>query len=251
MCKAEFSSVGFRTNGNNHWRVVNDVYQAFYLRRSSFGDSFTITFGILPLCQGLSRTDKNSPGLPYELGIFAGGMQWWKMPSDNSTEEEMFACVQELMAYLKKHLIPFFDMSKSCATAYESVVELEKHISHIQSTADVYACDRRKYYMLLKKGDYSTAIAILLSIRTQNMRALKQNISAFREIAITDAKEYNLQNYLQLAAFVSNKLDALDTLDREIIDIYDGNYFHINNELLANEQKSRIALGLEKPNEKG
>jgi len=101
-CKRLFSGMGFRINGNNCWRVVNDVYQAFYLHNSVDGATFTVEFNSLPLCSFIGYKPKNDP---WNIGLtfrwFTGEFEWMKRD------------IALLTPYFVDHLIPFFENSST------------------------------------------------------------------------------------------------------------------------------------------
>jgi hypothetical protein len=157
-CKQAFSANGFKSIGNNHYRVVNDVFQAFHLHRSLYGDHCTLNFGITPLCYGIDQEYKRTMGGIYGPDAFEGRDDWWYY--DRNSIENMQSCIQTMVSYIQRKILPFFDSGTDCASAYAAICKLENVTPQTmdETPAPGGECG---YYMLLKMGEYKKVIADL------------------------------------------------------------------------------------------
>ena len=96
ICKEQFSGYDFKSYKNNHYRIINDVFQSFELHRSVYGDSCTVHFGALPMCRMSPIDASTCPAM--HLKMFENDFSWF--PYDNKSEESINDCVNELKQYI-------------------------------------------------------------------------------------------------------------------------------------------------------
>ena len=186
-CKTEFSHYGFKRHGNAFVRVVNDVFQNFYLEKLStysYGKECRIGFAVLPLCQKFKDGRiLNGIGL-YYLRRFevAQCTQTDRWRYEANTIDSV---IDDIMRHFKQYLIPFFKRANSCETAFDELILLEKHFnetrlaslkeSNINDAAkpgsEVMISDSAKYFMALKNKNYDFALASRKMLLQQNMNA--------------------------------------------------------------------------------
>lgn len=203
VCKKEFTKYGFKKMGKNFFRVENDVIQNFNLHRSRYGRSCTVEFGIIPLCYKIEKTViKNGLG-PYNLRMFEDSMEWWDYDRDSS--ESIVSCVNELVDYIKKYLIPFFERGNDCFDAYREICILEKSVSKPFKNA-ISMDDYLKYCMTLKIADYNAALAHLKAIEEQWVDAYNSmNEGGYMTKEYAKNTEEQLKKYRKEIEAISNR----------------------------------------------
>lgn len=170
-CKNEFSKYGFKTYRRTFYRVVNDVFQSFGLHKSVSGNNCTVEFCIVPLCAG-DVIQKTYYG-PENIRMFENSMAWYFY--DRTDESSMENCVSEMIAYMKKYLIPFFEAGSCAKDAYRTVYTFqEKHYRKGVDWDDSYL-----FWMALKAEMYETALKHLRAQREATEFAYNSNKEHF------------------------------------------------------------------------
>jgi len=169
VCKEEFSGYGFKSYRNNHYRVVNDVFQSFCLHRSVYGKSCTVEFGILPLAT--EYTIEKDRCRSDHLKKFEGVYEWFEY--DNRSEPSIDRCISEMLVYMKKYLMPFFERGIDCKTAYKEICDFERNHCKIYNLAD-----DAKFCMALKNGDYKNAV-IHLKAQIAHTKGAYANVKSY------------------------------------------------------------------------
>ena len=113
-CKKEFAGLGFKTYRRNFWRVVNDIFQSFELQKSVSGRGCTIHFVVVPMCAG--ECIKKEYCGPNHIKIFEYDYSWFDY--DRNDENSMDNCVDEMISYMKKYLMPYFRLSEKQLGTY-------------------------------------------------------------------------------------------------------------------------------------
>ena len=149
-CKEEFKEYGFKTYRSNFYRVVNDVFQSFTLHRSVSGEDCTVEFCALPLCYG-SDINKDRCVADH-LKMFEGNFSWFEY--DRHDESSIEACVEEMISYMRKYLMPFFTQAGNSYGAYHATWEFQR-VSHNNKYS---SGDSRLMYFALKCGMYEEVI---------------------------------------------------------------------------------------------
>lgn len=126
MCKQEFGQYGFKTYCNNHYRIVNDIFQSFCLHRSIYGHDATIEFCIRSLAEE-DTIDKTASGANH-LKRFENSEAWF--PYDKRDEKSIDYCIESMLSYMKRYLIPFFLNATTSEYAYKEICEFEKKATH-------------------------------------------------------------------------------------------------------------------------
>jgi hypothetical protein len=160
IIKMEFSQFGFKCKGNNFVRVVDDVMLNFNLHMSRSGWSCTIEFGIVPLCYPIEKSNVTGGLGIYNLRMFEGSMEWWNF--DRKSEQSIDTCIHQLVMYMHKYLIPFFERGNNCADAYQEMCTLEKLCHNNVRMADYW-----KYCLALKMGNFDIAQSHLKAVEQQ------------------------------------------------------------------------------------
>lgn len=194
-CKEELKKYGFHPYRNNHYRVVNDIFQSFNLHRSISGWECTVEFSIVPLSVGydIRKDTVNS----YHLKNFENSAEWFKY--DKNSIEDMDACVDKLLYYMIKHLLPIYIKADSCEKAYSIMNEYEY----------IFQCNSyEKFCMCIKKNDYIQAENYLHAVINQHKEAFEINMSNFKENAPVDyvmKMKEELADYTNLMEKVKQK----------------------------------------------
>lgn len=166
MCKKEFDSYNFKLFHNNHYRVINDIFQSFRLHRSISGQECTVEFGIIPMSVGYDLN--KSSVCPYHLNNFTGMHDWFEY--DRNSPEDVNACVVKLIADMKKYLMPLFDKAVDSKSAYELMCEHN----------DIFAGNSyERFCMCLKIEDYEDAKTYINKVIAQSTHAFERNREAF------------------------------------------------------------------------
>lgn len=198
ICKEQFSGYVFKSYKNNHYRIINDVFQSFELHRSVYGDSCTVHFGVLPMCRTSPIDASTCPAM--HLKMFENDFSWF--PYDNKSEESINDCVNELKQYMIKYLMDFFKASDNCKNAYKELCSLEQKVfKTIRYNSWDNLC------LALKINDYSAAL--------QHLNAIRENITE------DSIKKGRMENRLQLIERMEHDLKSGNT---EPID----EFIHIN-----------------------
>lgn len=219
-CKKEFSIYGFKFYRNNSYRIVNDVFQSFNLHRSILGQTCTIEFAIIPLCidYKIDKTTCNA----YHIKMFEGSYAWFEY--DKKSHLSVEKCINELINYIKKYLIPFFEKGNNCKMAYRLICDFEEK----NCVDGMLVGSSIKYCMAIKNGDYRSAL-LHLNAMFSDTEKIYNNICNDHAIEY----EYKLK--------ILKKLQYLKTI---INMINDKNIALINEFINENENKSLANLGV-------
>ncbi|MCL2083381.1 MAG: hypothetical protein FWH04_09145 [Oscillospiraceae bacterium] len=95
------------------------MFQSFYLHRSVSGMDCTVEFLIAPLCRE-EPIKKDTCGI-YHLKTFEGDFSWF--PYDRNSEKSMDSCVLDMVKYMNKYLMPFFERGNCCKSAYDVIAD--------------------------------------------------------------------------------------------------------------------------------
>jgi len=186
-CKVEVLKYGFRQKKNVFGRIVDDVYQNFYiekLRLTPDERRCRVGFAVVPLCQRLTENQiSDGMGIYYlrkfEVSHWMDGDGWrYKVSS-----EDISVCVDEIISFINKYLLPFFERANSCKTALPEAIALEKLFNETRkeslrqngmedkagSYVDLNLLDSAKYYMALKSGDFDFALKSRMALLQQNV----------------------------------------------------------------------------------
>jgi len=232
ICKNEFGKYGFKSYRNNHYRVINDVFQSFGLHRSVYGWDCTIEFTIAPLC-GETKLEKTTCGADH-LKMFEGVYEWF--PYDRNSEDSMKSCILDMVSYMHKYLMPYFEKGDSCKSAYNVIgefevvsrakIEKQEGIKEFSLYSYIRAC------MALKNGDYDKAYEHFKVVEAQWLDAYKTNSETYKEKI---DPEY-VKRYEAKLAELREKIRRISEHDMD----------YINNFIWENERDSLINLGLMK-----
>lgn len=189
-CKELFGKYGFINYRNYFYRVVNDVFQSFELHKSAYGDKCTIHFCVRPLCEGNSIA-KNCCG-PDHLKIFESNFTWFEY--DRYNEENIRKCLEEMIHYMQKYLLPYFERANDSETAYHCYyIFQEEHFKE-----GVVMSDPHLYYFALKAKMYDRAL--------EHLQAQKARIQSIIE------EERVFGNYDRIESLQEN----IDEFDKHI-----------------------------------
>lgn len=175
VCKEEFSEYGFKPYRNTHYRVINDVFQSFCLHRSIYGKNCTVEFGIFPLSYGYPLQKDSCRG--DQLKDFDDSRTWFEY--DNRSEITIEKCLAEMLVYMKKYLMPFFERAIDCKSAYQEICNFER--KHYHEGCILF--DARKLYMSLKNGDYENATIHVKAHIKHTKEVCAEKKEAFGEIS--------------------------------------------------------------------
>ena len=188
-CRVEVSQYGFIQKKNVFARIVNDVFQSFHIEKIARGTNqreCRVGFSVLPLCQkldakwALSGVDKYYLR-KFEVIDWTEGDGWqYKIDSD-----KISSCIDDILVYINKHLIPFFERSDTCKAALPEIIKLEKLFNENRKeslrqcgmsdeacpNAELNLIDSVKYYMALKNGDFNFALKCRIAQLEQNLNS--------------------------------------------------------------------------------
>ena len=217
LCKEIFGVYGFKVHKNNHFRVVNDIFQSFNLHRSVSGDSCTVEFSIIPLSVGydLDKTFVN----PFHLKKFENIYEWFHYDRNSSDSIDM--CITDMFAYMKKYLMPIFEKADDSRSAYLVMCEYN----------DVFDGNSyERFCMCLKFGDFESAKVHIEAVILQHKQAYKRNKKALGDKIS--------QDYIQkMERKIAEKRNLLKLIEER-------DYNTIQEWLAANENKNRQNLGI-------
>ena len=216
-CKDEFSKYGFKTYRSNRYRIIGDVFQSFNLHQSVSGTDCTVEFGIIPLSVEYD-IDKSSCN-PCHLKTFENLYEWFNY--DKNSKLSMDLCVNDMIDYMKKYLMPVFEKALSSESAYLTITEYD-NVFKGNSYERLCLC--------LKFGDYINAKKHLQEVIEQNENAFKRNKEALGN-NIT-------QEYIQ-------KMEAKIFEKRSLLKLIDNNdHDAIQRIISKNEKRNRVNLGI-------
>ncbi len=224
LCREKFSKYGFKNYGNNHYRIINDVFQSFYLHKSVDRMSCTVEFAVIPISVGYS-IDKSFCQATH-LKMFEGNYEWFKYEKDS--KESIDVCIHEMYRYMKLYLMPFFFAGENCEQAYKAVCQFEKQ----NCKEGIIYASSEKIWMTLKSKKYDMALLHLQALKESTLEAYNKNIKAFGEMGN--------QYYKKIYAY----LKSLNDIEKAIIN---GDVEYINKLINFNEVRNkRNIIGYEK-----
>lgn len=214
-CKKSFGEYGFISYRNSHYRIINDVFQSFRLHRSQYGTGATVEFCVLPLSQEY-KIEKSTCSAMH-LKNFENSAEWFPyISSDLSSVDD---CIEQLILYMERYLILFFQNSINCSTAYEAL-----------KMFDAAYNEYPKMIMALKNEQYLYAKQHLINIIKQSEYAFEKNKKILGE-QIT-------QEYIEkMERKIAKKQSILRLLE-------DADYTMIQEWLEENEKRNLKNLGI-------
>ena len=224
-CKEEFGTLGFKTYRKNFYRVVNDVFQSFDLQKSVSGGDCTIHFVVVPLCAGSSIT-KEYCG-PDHIKMFAGDYSWFYY--DRNDLRDIERCMDEMMVYMKKYMIPYFENANNSENAYYATCKFQQNCYR----RGLFLADPYLYYMALRAGLYEQAIEHLTAWRKHTEEAYISNTQGRKDSP-------------EIVKYKKRIIDKLNRLDYEIEMVSSRNMEYIQNFIAENEDIALLNLGIKK-----
>ncbi|MBQ7011412.1 MAG: hypothetical protein IJN63_06865 [Clostridia bacterium] len=194
-CKNEFDKYGFNWHGNNAYRVVNDVFQSFCLHRSVSGDSCTVEFITVPLCIG-QYINKSYCG-PNHLKKFENEGSWFEY--DKNDDKSMEECVSNMIGYMQRYLIPFFEASTNAYDAYYANLSFQR--DHYKD--GIFWGDPWLFYLSMKANLYCEAEQHLTAWKCHIIDAYECNKIEFERIGkkLPDSYVSRIRNDLDRIEF--------------------------------------------------
>lgn len=206
QCADIAQEVGFKQSKNVFWRVVNDMYQTFYIEtfKAYAGmKNCRVGFCVIPLCAGVSaETDIRQQGLYYlkkfEPAYHFDDWQPWDGWLYNNDEKVREYCCKEITRMLKEYLIPFFEKTSQSATSLPELIALEAlfddnrlslgpgrapAIDATGGAARLNKYDSIKYYLAVKAEDFAFALDIMECVLSRQEESFKQREEKFSGIA--------------------------------------------------------------------
>ncbi len=163
----KYQSYGFCRKKSTYARIKGDTIQAFTLRYFYITRSYSVEFGIWPLC--LPQPVFLDGGI-YNLYQFVddpyNNAKGWVYEKDS--EESIEQCAESISRVIDEYLLPFFDTCHDCQTALPQLIKLEKQFEIIRlnrlKAKGIKNCakpwqwgslwDGKKYYMALKSDNW-------------------------------------------------------------------------------------------------
>jgi hypothetical protein len=249
VCKELLQPLGFKCKGRYFYRVINDVYQDLALQRFSDGQTYAVFFGFMPLCCGIESID--TIGSTFSLQSFL------PLPShaNDRSDEEFDITAKKLGQLIASLIIPVYEKAITTEHAFFEWNRLEEdQWSRMDSYMRGHCCVQGirivippLIFMALAVGDYEFAVNGLRSQiamerpRYEEERMLgEEDEKSELDIPSILESQY-LKSYGRIVREYEEMIRRIETRDTE----------WIRQLITAKEQKSRITLGLEKPNEKG
>lgn len=214
--------LGFKSYRKNFYRVVNDVFQSFQLHKSVLGSECTIEFVVAPLCLGDS-IHKAYCG-PDHIKNFENDYSWFQY--DKNDKSSMDSCVDEIIGYMKKYLIPYFQLCDNSKQAYFATCDFQKN----NYRNGIFLADSRLFYMALKANLYDKSIEHLIAQRNHAENAYKIN----KENAggcLSSEYEKRMQN-------------KIEKINYQIKMVLEHNLEYIQKHIHENECKALLNLGM-------
>ena len=176
-----------------YYRVVNDLLQNVEIWHSSMGCTYRVTFGLLPLCAGITNLHQ---GCLYELANFCisdctSYNSGWYYEKGNAEAKRL--CVESITSYWQTYLSPLFASADCCRTAFPALravfrkfedtrlIQLKRAgISGVTSSFEMQCyLDRSLLYMALKNHDYSYASKALGEILQAEKSGYMNNVARY------------------------------------------------------------------------
>ncbi len=218
-CKEEFNEYGFKTYRNYHYRVVNDVFQSFCLHRSHYQTDATVEFCVLPLSQEY-KIDKSTCGATH-LKRFENSADWFSYITKD--ENSINICIGQMLYYMEKYLMPFFQKATNCIDAYEALKVFDVD-------GAVFYNEYPKMIMALKNKQYLYGKQHVINIIAHSEYVFERNREMLGE-KIT-------QEYIQkMKKKISEKQSLLKLIEDE-------DYNLIQEWLMLNENRNRQRLNI-------
>lgn len=215
--KKEFIEYGFKVHKTNFYRVINDVFQSFNLHRSLSGDDVTVEFLVIPLADGYI-IDRDRCGYTH-LKMFEKDNLWFRY--NRNSEKNVDECIKEIVCYMKKHLIPFFESTCSCDKIYSQILN-NKYVDFLEQA---------KCNVALKMHDYNMAAECI-------NKEIEQLKTAYMETMKNSNDDNFKENYKVIVdKKISEKTDFLNH-------IVNNDYIYLNEWLRENEKKNKELLGV-------
>lgn len=214
-CKEEFGRYGFKSFRNNHYRVINDIYQSFTLHRSVSGSHCNVIFGIIPLSVEYDL-DKTSVH-PWRVSDFEDGRPWFTY--DRTSNASIEKCIDDMIICVNRYLIPIFEKATDCEAAYFSMIE---HDNVFEGNA------YEKFCICLKIENYGNAQKYLQEVIKQHKDAFARN----REVLGNNMTQEYIQKTEEEISEKQRLLEMIDSM----------NYDAVQNWLLENEKRNKLNL---------
>ena len=231
-CKKHFAHLGFRRSGNTHWRVINDVYQAFFLQRRAKDGSCQLLFGTIPLCIGIeSHYVRDGSLLTFQPTHFpdCNLLSWTYL---TNSEDSIASCVRRIMMFIQKYLLPYFERGIDCLSAYNEnrkfYIYMQQRLDETDIDDRIFMGDYPEFCMILKSREYAFAEEYMAMAIASKKRHLS----------------YIIQEASPSEAYIADKnmKIAQDVATLERISVHDEAF--IQDWIETNELKSLKALGL-------
>ena len=181
--KKEFVEYGFKVYRTNFYRVINDVFQSFNIHRSVSGEEVTVEFLVIPLADSYA-IDKSRCGFDH-LKVFENDWSWFHY--NRNSEESIDDCIKEIICYMKKYLIPFFEDTCSCDKIYCQLQD-NKYIDFLQQS---------KRNVALKVRDFDLANHYLNEEIEQIRFAIAQNKKISNNLEFIKSMEEQYQKVIE------------------------------------------------------
>ena len=169
ICMHKYAHLGFIQKKTTFIRINNDLVQSFSLKKSSYVSSCTIEFGLCPLCHPQPIYFDVGP-LNLEEYIVRNDLFKSVWMYNRQDEDEIYKCVENMMAAFDTYAIPLFEQSVDCGTALCALALLEKKRNETRAQErSIFRLDKpanelqrklydsRYYYLSLKAKDISFA----------------------------------------------------------------------------------------------
>lgn len=221
-CTNLFSELGFKSYRKNFYRAVNDMFQSFQLHKSVSGNGCTVEFVVVPLCLG-NCIQKAYCGSNH-IKMFENDYSWFQY--DRNDESSMDSCVEEMLGYIKKYLIPYFELCDNSKQAYFATCDFQKN----NYRKGVFLADPYLFYMALKAELYDKSIEHLIAQKNYAENAYKINKESAGGCLSSEYEER-----------IQNKIEEIN---HQIKKLQEHNLEYIQRHIHENECKALLNLGM-------
>jgi hypothetical protein len=156
--------IGFKSRGYTFYKLNNDFVQGFKIYALNYHCS--IRFFTFPLCGAIDSKYEDD-----DISLFWG--KWSEfIYVESLSENESLKVSKQLVALLKKYLLPWFEVNDTLEKAYQADLDLisSAYLSQMEKTADSRQIAFNKailhhpmkfFYWMMQMGNYKKAVEFL------------------------------------------------------------------------------------------
>lgn len=207
----KYADLGFQRVRKGYARIVNDVFQSFYIERlrgKYMGSNiYRIGFGVYPLCMELKCCDIGLYYLEHLSSDFNTAYAGWLC--DTKRETSISSCLQAIFEIMDNDLIPMFQRADRCETALQALIHLDEQLYYhrqrmsmhnsVGGTERPWQIDSmfrsEKYYMALRNGNWKYADEYLALNISHNESVFDPNASVRQPLVVVENVTKSLKKW--------------------------------------------------------